>query len=41
MTALLAAVKMLGQRPVSSGLRLAWSEPRDVRLTMGETEGLA
>jgi hypothetical protein len=41
MTALLAAVKMLGQRPVSSGLRLAWSEPRDVRLTMGESEGLA
>jgi hypothetical protein len=41
MTAVLAMVKMLGRRPVSSGLRLAWSESRDVRLAMGETEGLA
>ena len=41
MTALLAMVKMLGRRPVSSGLRLAWSESRDTRLAMGETEGLA
>jgi hypothetical protein len=41
MTAVLAMVKMLGRRPVSSGLRLAWSESRNMRLSMGETEGLA
>ena len=41
MTAVLAMVKMLGRRPVSSGLRLAWSESRNMRLAMGETEGLA
>ncbi len=40
-TAVLGMVKMLGRRPVSSGLRLAWSESRDMQLTMGETEGLA
>jgi hypothetical protein len=41
MTAVLAMVKMLGRRPVSSGLRLAWSESRSMRVSMGETEGLA
>jgi hypothetical protein len=34
-------VKMLGRRPVSSGLRLAWSDSSDMRMAMGETEGLA
>ncbi len=41
MTAVLAMVKMLGRRPVSSGLRLAWSDSSDMRMAMGETEGLA
>jgi hypothetical protein len=34
----LAMVKLLGRRPVSSGLRLAWSESREMRLALGETE---
>ena len=34
----LALVKMLGRRPVSSGLRMAWSESHEPRLALGETE---
>lgn len=41
MTAVLAMVKMLGRRPVSSGLRLAWSDSSNMRMALGETEGLA
>jgi hypothetical protein len=37
----LALVRLLGQRPVSSGLRMAWSESHQLRLALGETEGLA
>jgi hypothetical protein len=35
----LAMVRMLGHRPVSSGLRYAWSESRELRLQLGEVEG--
>jgi hypothetical protein len=34
----LAMVRILGQRPVSSGLRMAWSESHELRLALGETE---
>ena len=34
----LEVVKLLGRRPVSSGLRMAWSESRELRLALGETE---
>ena len=34
----LAMVRLLGHRPVSSGLRMAWSESRELRLALGETE---
>jgi hypothetical protein len=35
----LAMVRLLGQRPVSSGLRMAWSESHKMRLALGEFEG--
>jgi hypothetical protein len=34
----LAMVRLLGRRPVSSGLRMAWSESHELRLALGETE---
>jgi hypothetical protein len=39
MTLGLSLVKLLGHRPVSSGLRMAWSESHEARLAMGEFEG--
>jgi hypothetical protein len=38
MTWCLALVKLMGHRPVSSGLRMAWSESHKLRLTLGEFE---
>jgi hypothetical protein len=35
----LAMVRLLGHRPVSSGLRMAWSESNQLRLQLGELEG--
>jgi hypothetical protein len=35
----LAMVRLLGQRPVSSGLRMAWSESKQLRLALGDLEG--
>ncbi|MDR3738784.1 MAG: hypothetical protein P4L40_07150 [Terracidiphilus sp.] len=35
----IAAVQMLGMGPVSGSLRLAWSESRQLRLALGDTEG--
>jgi hypothetical protein len=35
----LALVRLLGHRPVSSGLRMAWSESHELRLALGESEG--
>ncbi len=40
MTWSLAMVRLLGRRPVSSGLRMAWSESNQLRLQLGELEGL-
>jgi hypothetical protein len=39
----LGAVRFLGIGPLSSGLRMAWSEPRELRMTLGnqEAEGVA
>jgi hypothetical protein len=34
----LAMVRVLGRRPVSSGLRMAWSESNELNLALGETE---
>ncbi len=34
----LAMVRLLGRRPVSSGLRMAWSESHELRLALGEME---
>ena len=39
MTFALSLVKLLGRRPVSSGLRMAWSESHELRLALGESEG--
>jgi hypothetical protein len=39
MSWVLAMVRLLGQRPVSSGLRMAWSESHKMRLALGEFEG--
>ena len=39
MTWCLAMVKLMGRRPVSSGLRMAWSESHQLRLALGEYEG--
>jgi len=39
MTWALAAVRLLGRRPVSSGLRMAWSESHELRLALGDLEG--
>jgi len=38
MTWALAMVRLLGRRPVSSGLRMAWSESHELHLALGETE---
>jgi len=38
MTWVLSITKLLGQRPVSNGLRIAWSESRQMRLALGEGE---
>src|SRR5579864_4658384 len=34
----LAMVRLLGRRPVSSGLRMAWSESHELQLALGESE---
>jgi hypothetical protein len=34
----LALVRLLGRRPVSSGLRIAWTQSHELRLALGETE---
>jgi hypothetical protein len=39
MTWSLSLVRLLGRRPVSSGLRMAWSESNQLRLQLGELEG--
>jgi hypothetical protein len=39
MTWSLAMVRLLGRRPVSSGLRIAWSESHELRLALGDFEG--
>ena len=39
MTWALAAVRLLGRRPVSSGLRIAWNESDQLRTALGESEG--
>jgi hypothetical protein len=36
---MIAMVQMLGMGPVSGSLRLAWSESRQLRLALGDTEG--
>jgi hypothetical protein len=36
MSILLAAVQLMGAAPVSGGLRMAWSESRQLRLALGE-----
>ena len=36
---IIGAVQMLGAGPVSGGLRLAWSDSRQIRLALGEVEG--
>ena len=33
---LIAAVQLMGAAPVSSGLRIAWSESRQLRLALGD-----
>ncbi|MGA7523288.1 MAG: hypothetical protein WBW84_12600 [Acidobacteriaceae bacterium] len=35
-TMIIRAVRLMGSRPVSDGLRLAWSESRELRLALGE-----
>jgi hypothetical protein len=35
----LAALQLLGKAPVSGGLRLAWSDERQMRLALGENDG--
>jgi hypothetical protein len=35
----IALVMLMGSAPVSSGLRMAWSESHQLRLALGETEG--
>ncbi len=39
MSWLLGAVQMMGVGPVSGGLRMAWSQSREMRLAMGENDG--
>jgi hypothetical protein len=39
MTWCLALVKLMGRSPVSSGLRMAWSESHQLRLSLGEYDG--
>jgi hypothetical protein len=36
---LLGAVQLMGAAPVSGGLRIAWSEQRQLRLALGELDG--
>jgi hypothetical protein len=36
MTWLLGAVQLMGAGPVSGGLRVAWSESRQLRVALGE-----
>ncbi len=36
---LIAMVKLLGRSPVSGGLRIAWSESRELRLALRDSEG--
>jgi hypothetical protein len=36
MTAILSAVRLMGSRPVSDSLRLAWSESRELQFALGE-----
>ena len=39
LSALIAMVQMMGQVPVSGGLRLAWSDSEQMRLALGENDG--
>jgi len=39
LSALIAVVQMMGQVPVSGGLRLAWSDSEQMRLALGENDG--
>jgi hypothetical protein len=39
MSVLIAMIQMMGQVPVSGGLRLAWSDPEQMRLALGENDG--
>jgi hypothetical protein len=34
----LAMIRLLGRRPVSSGLRIAWTQSHELRMALGETE---
>jgi hypothetical protein len=36
MTAILSAVRLMGSRPVSDSLRLAWRESRELQFALGE-----
>ncbi len=36
MTMIIRAIRLMGSRPVSDGLRLAWSESRELQLALGE-----
>jgi len=38
MRGIIAMVQLLGKAPVASGLRIAWSETHQLRLTLGENE---
>ena len=36
MTLTIKAVRLMGSSPVSGGLRMAWSESRELRFALGE-----
>jgi len=38
-SAIIAAVQLMGQAPVSGGLRLAWNDSEQMRLALGENDG--
>jgi len=39
LSALIGAVQLMGQAPVSGGLRLAWNDSEQMRLALGENDG--
>jgi hypothetical protein len=39
MSWMLGMVQLMGAGPVSGGLRMAWSEGRQLRLALGENDG--